>query len=71
MILRGIAHYEHLPTWLRALAAPLGALVCLALWWRRRYPVAVALVGVPALALANTSVGAGMVILLNPGLRVP
>ncbi|MFE7458954.1 sensor histidine kinase [Streptomyces sp. NPDC012600] len=71
VLLRVVADYDHLPLWIRALDVPLGALACLALWWRRSYPVTVALIGIPAMSFANTSVGAATVILLNLGLRVP
>ncbi|MFJ1589401.1 hypothetical protein ACIOD0_03985 [Kitasatospora albolonga] len=71
VLLRVVADYDHLPLWIRALDVPLGALACLALWWRRSHPVTVALIGIPAMSFANTSVGAATVILLNLGLRVP
>ncbi|MFI6693528.1 sensor histidine kinase [Streptomyces sp. NPDC050433] len=61
----------HLPDWLVSLDPWLGAVACLALWWRRRFPLLVALVLVPVGALANTGVGAGAVIILNLALRVP
>ncbi|WP_405796881.1 sensor histidine kinase [Streptomyces sp. NBC_01506] len=63
--------YGHLPDWMAAVDAPLGALACLSLWWRRRFPLLVALLSVPSGALANTTFGAGSVIILNLAMRVP
>lgn len=62
--------YPYLPDWLRTLDPVLGAVVCLSLWWRRRFPLAVSLLAVPLTATAPTSFGAAMVVLLNLGLRV-
>lgn len=63
--------YDYLPDWLVALDAPLGAVACLALWWRRRFPLLLALIMVPVGALTNSGSGAGIVIILNLALRVP
>lgn len=63
--------FGYLPDWVRTLDAPLGALACLSLWWRRRFPLAVALLWVAVGALANSGFGAGAVIILNLALRVP
>ncbi|MFD5895206.1 sensor histidine kinase [Streptomyces sp. NPDC060366] len=71
LLVTRLSTYSYLPDWLVALDAPLGAVACLSLWWRRRFPLLVALALVPAGALANSVVGAGMVIILNLGLRVP
>lgn len=49
----------------------LGLVACLALWWRRRWPFAVALIGLPAVALATSALPAGAVIVANLALRVP
>ncbi|MEU1279267.1 histidine kinase [Streptomyces sp. NPDC005805] len=65
------SEYHHLPDWVRAADAPLGALACLSLWWRRRWPLGTALLAVVPAALANSMFGAGMVIILNLALRVP
>ncbi|GAA1896481.1 histidine kinase [Streptomyces sodiiphilus] len=61
----------HLPVWLRAVDAPAGAVSCLALWLRRRFPAGLALAMVPVGGLVNSSVGALMVVIANLGLRVP
>jgi signal transduction histidine kinase len=72
MIVYGIAaEHEDRPVWIQALDLPLGALACLSLWWRRRYPMAVALLAVPALALSNSVFGAGMVITASLALYEP
>ncbi|MFD4702103.1 sensor histidine kinase [Streptomyces niveus] len=63
--------FDYLPDWLVALDAPLGAVACLALWWRRRFPLLLALIMVPVGALTNSGTGAGIVIILNLALRVP
>ncbi|MBR7678988.1 histidine kinase, partial [Streptomyces daliensis] len=65
------AEARFLPGWLSAADAVLGAFACLALWARRRWPLAVALVLVPAGAVSNTAFGALMTVVLNLGLRVP
>ncbi|MGP3989583.1 sensor histidine kinase [Streptomyces sp. 3N207] len=61
----------YLPGWLVALDPPLGALACVSLWLRRRWPLGVALVAVPAAALTDTVVGALAVIIFNLALRIP
>ncbi|WP_243274510.1 histidine kinase [Streptomyces albus subsp. chlorinus] len=60
----------YLPGWLLALDPPLGALACLSLWVRRRWPLGVALAAVPAAALTDTVFGALAVIIFNLALRV-
>ncbi|UGY92143.1 sensor histidine kinase [Streptomyces gobiensis] len=71
VLLLAVQDYDYLPAWQRAIDAPLGALACLALWWRRRFPLAVALIGLPAGAITNSAFGALMVIILNLAMRVP
>lgn len=66
-----LSTYDYLPDWIVALDAPLGAVACLALWWRRRFPLLLGLIMVPVGALTNTGSGAGVVIILNLALRVP
>ncbi|MFD8459903.1 sensor histidine kinase [Streptomyces antimycoticus] len=48
----------------------LGLVTCLALWWRRRFPLAVALIGLPAVALSTSALPAGAVIVTNFALRL-
>ncbi|WP_059005832.1 sensor histidine kinase [Streptomyces specialis] len=62
---------DYLPGWIVALDPPLGAVGCLALWWRRRHPLAVALALVPVGAVTSSGFGALTVVILNLGLRVP
>jgi signal transduction histidine kinase len=72
MVVYGIAAgHEDRPVWIQAVDLPLGAPACLSLWWRRRHPMAVALLAVPALALSNSVFGAGMVITANLALYEP
>ncbi|MFR9722632.1 histidine kinase [Streptomyces sp. MS19] len=61
---------DFLPHWLVAMDAPLGALACIALWWRRRYPLALAIALIPIAAVSTTVFGALAVVILNLGLRV-
>ena len=49
----------------------LGALACLSLWWRRRFPLAVACLAVPVQAVSTSAFGAGIVIVVNLAMRVP
>ncbi|MET9218792.1 histidine kinase [Streptomyces sp. NPDC003300] len=72
MVVYGVAaQHEDRPVWIQAVDLPLGALACVSLWWRRRYPMAVALLAVPALALSNSVFGAGMVITASLALYEP
>jgi signal transduction histidine kinase len=59
------------PPWMQALDLALGALACLSLWWRRRFPLAVALLAVPAQALSTSASGAGIAITIGLAQRVP
>jgi signal transduction histidine kinase len=72
LVVLGIAKQDE-PTgqWAEALDLALGAVACLSLWWRRRFPLAVALLAVPAQALSTSAYGAGIVIIANLALRVP
>jgi signal transduction histidine kinase len=58
-------------SWWLALDLAMGALACLSLWWRRRFPLAVSLLAVPALALSSSAFGAGIVITMGLAQRVP
>ncbi|GAA3851000.1 sensor histidine kinase [Streptomyces sedi] len=59
------------PDWVAEWDPLLGLVACLALWWRRRLPLTVALIGVPTVALASSALPAGAVILVNLMLRAP
>jgi signal transduction histidine kinase len=63
--------YEPTSQSLQAIDLALGAIACLSLWWRRRFPLTVALLAIPAQALSASSTGAGIVIVVNLALRVP
>ena len=67
----GVADKTYLPDWLLQTDAPLGAVACLSLWVRRRWPVGVALAVLPAAVLSDTVAGALMIIVFNLVLRVP
>ncbi|MGP4110241.1 sensor histidine kinase [Streptomyces sp. 4N509B] len=61
----------YVPDWMAVIDAPFGALACVALWWRRRFPLLLAWAIVPVAGFSYTIFGALTVILLNLGLRVP
>ncbi|WP_326689521.1 MULTISPECIES: histidine kinase [unclassified Streptomyces] len=67
----GVADKTYLPDWLLQMDAPLGAVGCLSLWLRRRWPLGVAMAVLPAAVLTDTVGGALMVIVFNLALRVP
>jgi signal transduction histidine kinase len=71
VVLGVVKEQGDLPGWALGLDPFLGLVACLALWWRRRFPFAVALVGLPAVALATSALPAGAVIVANLALRVP
>ncbi|MER5185573.1 histidine kinase [Streptomyces sp. NPDC002896] len=72
LVALGLAQeHDAMPTWLEAIDPLLGLVACLALWWRRRFPLAVALLAIPLLALASSALPAGLVIVLSLALRVP
>ncbi|TDD73534.1 histidine kinase [Actinomadura rubrisoli] len=56
---------EDLPGWTRMADLSLGAVGCLALWSRRRYPLALAWYLVPLLAVAPSATGAAIVAVLT------
>jgi signal transduction histidine kinase len=58
-------------SWMLALDLAMGALACLSLWWRRRFPLAVSLLAVPAQAVSSSAFGAGIVITMGLAYRVP
>nr|WP_241266038.1 sensor histidine kinase [Streptomyces boncukensis] len=63
--------HDYLPHWLVVTDPVLGGLLCLSLWWRRRFPLAVALLAVPANALTDSAFGALMVVILSTAMRLP
>ncbi|WP_110945646.1 sensor histidine kinase [Streptomyces avicenniae] len=70
-LLPSLPDLDYLPDWMVTLDAPLGALACVGLWWRRRHPLALAIALIPIGALSTTVFGALAVVILNLGLRVP
>lgn len=54
-----------LPPWVRVADVVLGGLLCVALWWRRRAPVALGIAAAVALAVSNTGVGALFVLVTS------
>jgi len=56
--------------WAVQLDPLLGPGACLALWWRRSFPLAVGLFGLPAVALATSVLAAGAVLVANLALRL-
>ncbi|MDT0269903.1 histidine kinase [Streptomyces sp. DSM 44915] len=70
VVLGVVRERGEMPRWVAELDPVLGLLACLALWWRRRHALAVALLGVPAVALASSALPAGAVLVANLGLRV-
>ncbi|WP_069862754.1 sensor histidine kinase [Streptomyces malaysiensis] len=71
MVVLGVVKEQgELPGWAAELDPLLGLVACLALWWRRGFPLAVALIGLPAVALATSALPAGAVIVTNVALRL-
>jgi len=58
-----------LPTWLRIVDPLLGAVACLALWWRRRFPVATGILAAVAASMSNTATGAVFLLLFSLALH--
>lgn len=59
------AYLALLTDWMIAIDPWLGLAACLALWWRRRFPLQLAVLMVPTLSLAGTSLGAVLVSILT------
>ncbi|MDT0305503.1 histidine kinase [Streptomyces sp. DSM 44917] len=66
-----VGQADYLPRWMVALDPWLGLLACLALWWRRRFPLLLAVALIPAGACTSSVFGALTVAILNLGLRLP
>jgi Signal transduction histidine kinase len=59
-------HYaDAVPAWALSVDPWVGAVACLALWWRRRFPLTLALAMVAVLAVAGTALGAALVAVLT------
>ncbi len=71
MVVLGVVKEQgDLPGWAAEVDPLLGLVACCALWWRRGSPLAVALIGLPAVALATSALPAGAVIVTNLALRL-
>ncbi|WP_055551428.1 sensor histidine kinase [Streptomyces sp. NBRC 110028] len=71
MVVLGVVKEQgDLPRWAVEADPLLGLVACGALWWRRRHPLVVALIGLPAVALATSALPAGAVIVANAALRL-
>ncbi|GAA3244027.1 histidine kinase [Pseudonocardia petroleophila] len=58
-----------LPTWLRVTDPVIGMVLCLALWWRRRFPVALGVLAAVAVAVSNSATGAALVLMFSLALH--
>src|SRR5690606_10685156 len=64
--LDGPPHYaDAVPAWTFAVDPWVGAVACLALWWRRRFPLTLALAMVAVLVVAGSGLGAALVAVLT------
>ena len=60
---------DELPDWMLTADPWVGLVACLSLWWRRRFPLAVALGAFPAFLLADTASGAAVVAIFSVAVR--
>ncbi|MEU6207746.1 histidine kinase [Micromonospora musae] len=58
-------HVDSIPGWMHTIDPWVGAVACLSLWWRRRYPVALGIAMFVVLMLAATGLGAALVVVLT------
>ena len=58
-----------LPAWLRIIDPVLGGLLCLSLWWRRRFPVALGIAAAVVSAVSNTAFAALAILLFSVALH--
>jgi signal transduction histidine kinase len=58
-----------LPAWLRIVDPVLGGLLCLSLWWRRRFPVALGIAAALVAAVSNTAFLALAILLFSVALH--
>ncbi|MEV6821694.1 histidine kinase [Nocardiopsis dassonvillei] len=77
-VLMNAAEFPHLPVrepvlpvWIEATDAALSLLACLALWWRRRWPVQIAVVLVLYSAVSGLASGAMLIALFSLAVRRP
>jgi signal transduction histidine kinase len=62
--------YDRPPAWAMAVDLALGVLACVSLWWRRRFPLGMALAAIPAFAVSSSAFGAGIVIVVTLALYI-
>ncbi|MET7751968.1 histidine kinase [Micromonospora sp. NPDC005367] len=58
-------HVDGIPGWMHTIDPWVGAVACLSLWWRHRYPVALGIAMFGVLMVAATGLGAALVIVLT------
>ncbi|MFY1687382.1 sensor histidine kinase [Plantactinospora sp. WMMB782] len=58
-------YVDSIPGWMVTIDPWVGAVGCLALWWRRRFPILLGVAMVTVLMLAATGLGAALVVVLN------
>jgi signal transduction histidine kinase len=59
-------HYvDTIPGWMQTIDPWVGGLGCLALWWRRQYPIGIGVAMVVVLALAATGLAATLIVVLT------
>ncbi|MFC6022604.1 sensor histidine kinase [Plantactinospora solaniradicis] len=59
-------HYvDVIPGWMQTIDPWVGGLACLALWWRRQYPIAIGVVMALVLGLAASGLGAALIAVLT------
>jgi signal transduction histidine kinase len=58
-------YVEAVPGWMSTADPWVGAVACLALWWRRRWPVTIALGTLGALMVADSALGPSLVMVLT------
>ncbi|WP_419993440.1 sensor histidine kinase [Streptomyces boninensis] len=71
VVLGYVQETEDMPRWQEELDPLLGLIACALLWWRHRNPLAVSLLGLPAVALGSSALPAGAVLVTGMALRLP
>ncbi|MEU6221193.1 histidine kinase [Streptomyces sp. NPDC047022] len=66
-----MVHDPQTPSWLRPVDTGLGALGCAAVWFRRRWPLGLALAMIPVGLVSSTSGGVGMIALFTVAVHRP